>query len=181
MIRKPHFPDFIPSLPNKWTQNIGRMPMPRGIGFQPMIQTNQRDGIIPSSSGHRNRAYRSPVKAWCRSDFFNASGAACFRSERRARRWGAHLLLPAESAPVHPMVPPPGQSRPRAGVEIAALPPPPAWPPAHGAGLPRTADSPFGGPFRRASRRPVRCAGPGSNAASPACRGIAAPAHAPVA
>ena len=31
--------------------------------------------------------YSSPVKAWCSSDFFNASSAASFRSERRASRW----------------------------------------------------------------------------------------------
>jgi hypothetical protein len=28
----------ISSLGKKWTKDIGRMPMPRGIGFQPMNQ-----------------------------------------------------------------------------------------------------------------------------------------------
>jgi hypothetical protein len=35
------------SFPNKWTRNIGKMPMPRGIGFQPMIQSARRGEFSP--------------------------------------------------------------------------------------------------------------------------------------
>jgi len=38
---------LIPTLINKRTQNIGKMPVPRSIGFQPMIQTTRRGGISP--------------------------------------------------------------------------------------------------------------------------------------
>src|ERR1035437_4425687 len=53
------------------------------------------DGVVQGlvKSVGQGHLVTSPVKAWCCSDFFNASSPASFRSERAARFWVSAVSL----------------------------------------------------------------------------------------